>query len=488
MFGDKITLTFSLIFSVIVLGSIGVMPQSFGGVPSASEEIFLKSGNIIGLPSGQQDPLITRTTPGSIICDPSNQFPGVFAAIDFINADNGPSAFAVPLPGDPPWTTDISPLEAVPSDPNPLWVSSNSLGGAVCGDSTLYAIDFDINTNSIDMATLEFRGYSDQTFGDDNNEGVFVNGDPIVGSKGGQRSDPVHSLGPVDITSLVTPGTNTLYIYGFNEFAPTPAGIFFSAKITVIPTTTSVEFDFGDAPDSYGTKLASDGARHALGSGLFLGLGVDSELDSQVGMPLTFVGLSDDDDGNDDEDGVIQIGGAIPGRIAFVDITSSGEGILNAWFDFNIDGDFDDLGEQTFTNEPLTIGVNSLTFNVPTGIPTDELTFARYRVSSVGGLAPTGAAIDGEVEDYQAFAQADPSIDSDGDGVQDDQDPAPNDPCNPNPSSPACTTPSLPVGGEMIPLDTTTLLLAGSQMTASWLIPVIVSSVGIGLVLVRKRN
>lgn len=43
-----------------------------------------------------------------------------------------------------------------------------------------------------------------------------------------------------------------------------------------------------------------------------------------------------------------------------------------------------------------------------------------------------------------------------------------------------------PVGGEIIPLDTTMILLAGTQMTAAWLIPAIVSVVGISLVLARK--
>jgi len=42
------------------------------------------------------------------------------------------------------------------------------------------------------------------------------------------------------------------------------------------------------------------------------------------------------------------------------------------------------------------------------------------------------------------------------------------------------------VGGEIIPLDTTMILLAGTQMTAAWLIPVIVSAVGIGIVIARK--
>jgi len=43
-----------------------------------------------------------------------------------------------------------------------------------------------------------------------------------------------------------------------------------------------------------------------------------------------------------------------------------------------------------------------------------------------------------------------------------------------------------PVGGEMIPLDTTMILLAGTQMNAAWMIPVIVSAIGIGIVIARK--
>ena len=42
------------------------------------------------------------------------------------------------------------------------------------------------------------------------------------------------------------------------------------------------------------------------------------------------------------------------------------------------------------------------------------------------------------------------------------------------------------VGGTIIPLDTTSLLLAGTQITASWMIPVIVTGAGIVLVFVRN--
>jgi len=46
--------------------------------------------------------------------------------------------------------------------------------------------------------------------------------------------------------------------------------------------------------------------------------------------------------------------------------------------------------------------------------------------------------------------------------------------------------PEILVGGELIPLDTTSLLLTGAQMNAAWMIPVIVSAIGIGIVIARK--
>ena len=42
------------------------------------------------------------------------------------------------------------------------------------------------------------------------------------------------------------------------------------------------------------------------------------------------------------------------------------------------------------------------------------------------------------------------------------------------------------VGGEFLPIDTTSLLVAGAQMNAAWMIPVIVSGIGIAIVIARK--
>jgi hypothetical protein len=48
--------------------------------------------------------------------------------------------------------------------------------------------------------------------------------------------------------------------------------------------------------------------------------------------------------------------------------------------------------------------------------------------------------------------------------------------------------PGVQVGGTLIPIDSVSLILSGAQLTVSWMIPVIVSALGIGLVFVRKSE
>ena len=96
---------------------------------------------------------------------------------------------------------------------------------------------------------------------------------------------------------------------------------------------------------------------------------------------------------------------------------------MNAWIDFNSDGDWADTGEQIFTDVALLAGVNSLSFAVPATPP--DVTYARFRLSTVGGLSFDGPAPDGEVEDY-AFGTISGSKwnDLDGDGTWDAAEPA----------------------------------------------------------------
>ncbi len=84
---------------------------------------------------------------------------------------------------------------------------------------------------------------------------------------------------------------------------------------------------------------------------------------------------------------------------ASLDVVASGAGLLNAWIDFNADGDWTDAGEQVFTDQALVAGVNALSISVPAGAIVGD-TFSRFRFDTLGGLSFTGLASDGEIEDH----------------------------------------------------------------------------------------
>jgi uncharacterized repeat protein (TIGR01451 family) len=169
--------------------------------------------------------------------------------------------------------------------------------------------------------------------------------------------------------------------------------------------------DFGDAPDAnYATLRSSQGARHALSQGPLLGLSVDADADGQPSSGAN----GDDTNGSDDEDG-ITVPTLSPGSVTTIAVQVSDSlsrdpnwrgggspGLLNAWVDFNIDGDWDDAGEQVFQDQSVSFGTNMLGLTVPGGA-TEGMTMARFRLSSVGGLGTTGLAVDGEVEDYSVL-------------------------------------------------------------------------------------
>ena len=163
-----------------------------------------------------------------------------------------------------------------------------------------------------------------------------------------------------------------------------------SATVTIAGT------DWGDAPDPvYPTLEASDGARHAITAGFHLGSGIDAESDGQPSANAD----GDDSDGTDDEDGVVFTGPLAAGTEVTVEVTASREGFLDAWVDLDGDGSWSGPGEEIFDSEELQPGVNALVFPIPTGILLAGESVARFRLSSVGGLSPTGPASDGEVED-----------------------------------------------------------------------------------------
>jgi hypothetical protein len=156
-------------------------------------------------------------------------------------------------------------------------------------------------------------------------------------------------------------------------------------------------FDFGDAPSPYPTLLAANGAQHLIVPNFMLGGVIDNEANGQPDPAA----LGDDNNGApNDEDGVTLPAVLLINTQACVTVSLTGPaGRLDAWVDFNGNGAWD-AGEQVFTNLALASGSNpGLCFNVPLNAQFGT-SFARFRLSSTGGLAPTGVTTDGEVEDY----------------------------------------------------------------------------------------
>ena len=160
----------------------------------------------------------------------------------------------------------------------------------------------------------------------------------------------------------------------------------------LISEDTSVPRDFGDAPPGYPVLLQDNGARHGI-STLFLGSGVTAELDGSTSTLAT----------GDEDDGVTLLTSPVTSdtfsTTSQLQVTASESGLLNIWIDFNQDGDWDDPGEQVATDVPVVAGQQFVNYSVPAGaIP--GVTVGRFRISTQAGLAPTGPAIDGEVEDH----------------------------------------------------------------------------------------
>jgi hypothetical protein len=116
-----------------------------------------------------------------------------------------------------------------------------------------------------------------------------------------------------------------------------------------------------------------------------------------------------------DEDGVTFLSPFVANGTAAVKVNvqnaSAGGAKLDAWIDWNHNGSWNDPGEEIAVDTTVFNGDNTLIINVPAAamVSSATPTYARFRLSTAGGLAPTGAAADGEVEDYQITLSPCPS-------------------------------------------------------------------------------
>jgi hypothetical protein len=93
--------------------------------------------------------------------------------------------------------------------------------------------------------------------------------------------------------------------------------------------------------------------------------------------------------------------GLVAGTTGTLTFFPNVDGGLDAWVDWNRDGDWDDDGEHVFSNERMgpSDPPPTLDLQAPPGASVGY-THARFRFSRNGALNATGVAPDGEVEDY----------------------------------------------------------------------------------------
>ena len=168
----------------------------------------------------------------------------------------------------------------------------------------------------------------------------------------------------------------------------------FSCPVLSFPSTAPQSpQDFGDALLGYGNPA------HDIVAGILLGSNNTTEAGSYNSTTAS---------GDTGDDGVT-FSAMTQRQTATHTATVSGSGgRLQAWIDWNGDGDFADPGEQIATNvqdngpgdSNSSIGIIGLAIDVPIDATTNP-TIARFRWSTQDNLGATQIASNGEVEDYQ---------------------------------------------------------------------------------------
>ncbi len=172
--------------------------------------------------------------------------------------------------------------------------------------------------------------------------------------------------------------------------------------------------DYGDHNARY-LDAAHDTSSNST---LYMGAAIADieQLSQNTANGGTDVTGDDSDVNGDDEDGVfvgsiannIAIQGQVfnVGDIVSLNIPTNGTGVLNAWVDWNDDGDFDDVDEQIATN--LSPAANVISHSLPISLNSIVGTVnSRFRYGSESNIDWHGEAADGEVEDHSFIVNGD---------------------------------------------------------------------------------
>ncbi len=194
-----------------------------------------------------------------------------------------------------------------------------------------------------------------------------------------------------------------------NVLAPSATGPAAGGEVEDYVVTLIEGLDFSDAPDSFGTLFASNGARHSVAdynvltntAGLMLGSLIDIEFDGFPGVPATGDDLNNADDEDAIGEPIVVFDGSIPEISVSVTNNTLGVATLAGWIDYDQDGIFE-VGELATAAIPASSGTASYTLAFPLAAVVEGSSYARFRVfpGVVVTPTPTGTATAGEVEDH----------------------------------------------------------------------------------------
>lgn len=157
-------------------------------------------------------------------------------------------------------------------------------------------------------------------------------------------------------------------------------------RVCVIDAPEQVLLDYGDAPASYGNPS------HIIDDTVRLGAGITEDVTGYDNASAAADSL---------DDGVVFLP-SLPG-VDPIQVTVNGDdGYLQAWIDWNRDGDFDDADEQIAENVQDEDDDGLIELVVPPSAQAQNANdvIARFRWSTTADLDAYDGADDGEVEDY----------------------------------------------------------------------------------------